>query len=202
MKSPFLVPVLILAWLCLNAPGAYAQSSNPNAEAARMRVQIDSLRQEETYFQQQLYDARQKIDSLTRKLDVTQLYIIQTEGVDYYTTMDVALRSRPTVAGDVVGEVKKGARVKVYDTRGTYSKIQSGTVMGWVSGSWLSQEPPGSSERNALYNAPAASGGSTPVAGRASKSRSCCKVCRKGKPCGNTCIARNKTCRVGPGCAC
>ncbi len=30
----------------------------------------------------------------------------------------------------------------------------------------------------------------------------CCKVCSKGKPCGNTCIARNKTCHKGPGCAC
>ena len=30
----------------------------------------------------------------------------------------------------------------------------------------------------------------------------CCKVCRKGKACGDTCIARDKICRVGPGCAC
>lgn len=30
----------------------------------------------------------------------------------------------------------------------------------------------------------------------------CCKVCRKGKPCGDTCIARSKTCHVGRGCAC
>jgi len=32
--------------------------------------------------------------------------------------------------------------------------------------------------------------------------RVCCKVCKKGKPCGNSCIARNKTCRKGVGCAC
>ena len=32
--------------------------------------------------------------------------------------------------------------------------------------------------------------------------RACCKYCSTGKPCGNTCIARNKTCHVGPGCAC
>ena len=37
---------------------------------------------------------------------------------------------------------------------------------------------------------------STPV------SRSCCKYCSKGKPCGDTCISRSYTCRVGPGCAC
>ena len=33
-------------------------------------------------------------------------------------------------------------------------------------------------------------------------SEECCKVCRKGKACGDTCIARDKICRVGPGCAC
>lgn len=30
----------------------------------------------------------------------------------------------------------------------------------------------------------------------------CCRVCTVGKPCGDSCIARNKTCHKGPGCAC
>lgn len=30
----------------------------------------------------------------------------------------------------------------------------------------------------------------------------CCKYCSTGKPCGDTCISRNKTCHVGGGCAC
>ena len=30
----------------------------------------------------------------------------------------------------------------------------------------------------------------------------CCKVCRKGKACGNSCIARDKQCHQPPGCAC
>jgi hypothetical protein len=30
----------------------------------------------------------------------------------------------------------------------------------------------------------------------------CCKVCRKGKACGDTCISRNDECHVSPGCAC
>jgi hypothetical protein len=30
----------------------------------------------------------------------------------------------------------------------------------------------------------------------------CCKVCRQGKACGDTCIEASKTCRVGRGCAC
>ena len=33
-------------------------------------------------------------------------------------------------------------------------------------------------------------------------SGSCCKVCKDSKPCGDSCIARNQTCNVGPGCAC
>ena len=40
------------------------------------------------------------------------------------------------------------------------------------------------------------SGLSTPPA------QSCCKICTVGKACGNTCISREKTCHVGPGCAC
>lgn len=30
----------------------------------------------------------------------------------------------------------------------------------------------------------------------------CCKRCSKGKACGDSCIARDKTCHKGPGCAC
>lgn len=32
--------------------------------------------------------------------------------------------------------------------------------------------------------------------------RSCCKICRKGKACGNSCISRSYTCHQPPGCAC
>ena len=34
------------------------------------------------------------------------------------------------------------------------------------------------------------------------KQQACCKICRAGKACGDTCIARDKVCHVGPGCAC
>jgi hypothetical protein len=32
--------------------------------------------------------------------------------------------------------------------------------------------------------------------------RTCCKICSKGKACGDSCIARNETCHKGVGCAC
>lgn len=31
---------------------------------------------------------------------------------------------------------------------------------------------------------------------------SCCKVCSKGKACGDSCISRDKECHKGKGCAC
>lgn len=30
----------------------------------------------------------------------------------------------------------------------------------------------------------------------------CCRVCRTGKACGNSCISRSYTCHQPPGCAC
>ncbi len=39
-------------------------------------------------------------------------------------------------------------------------------------------------------------------AGSATQVRTCCKICKKGKACGNSCISRSKTCHKGPGCAC
>ena len=32
--------------------------------------------------------------------------------------------------------------------------------------------------------------------------RECCKICRKGKACGDSCIDRDKKCHKPPGCAC
>lgn len=32
--------------------------------------------------------------------------------------------------------------------------------------------------------------------------RECCKICKKGKPCGDACIAKDQHCHLPPGCAC
>lgn len=34
------------------------------------------------------------------------------------------------------------------------------------------------------------------------EARECCKICRKGCACGNTCISCQYTCHQPPGCAC
>jgi beta-lactamase superfamily II metal-dependent hydrolase len=41
-----------------------------------------------------------------------------------------------------------------------------------------------------------------PARVRETPARDCCRVCTRGKACGNTCISRSYTCRQPPGCAC
>ena len=43
--------------------------------------------------------------------------------------------------------------------------------------------------------------GDVPLCGTAF-AQSCCKVCKAGKACGDSCIARDKACKKGRGCAC
>ena len=42
---------------------------------------------------------------------------------------------------------------------------------------------------------------SSPDAGHIA-SQQCCKICRQGKACGDTCVSRQDTCHVGQGCPC
>lgn len=44
-------------------------------------------------------------------------------------------------------------------------------------------------------------GTAVPVCG-AAYATACCKVCKKGKACGDSCISRDKACHQGKGCAC
>ncbi|AKH42603.1 hypothetical protein FHS61_000373 [Altererythrobacter atlanticus] len=44
-------------------------------------------------------------------------------------------------------------------------------------------------------------GAAAPLCGTA-YANACCKICKKGKACGDTCIARDRNCTKGKGCAC
>lgn len=44
-------------------------------------------------------------------------------------------------------------------------------------------------------------GAAAPICGTA-YAAACCKVCKAGKACGNTCISRDKACHTPKGCAC
>lgn len=40
------------------------------------------------------------------------------------------------------------------------------------------------------------------LAPQKAQSVACCKICSKGKACGNSCISRDKSCHIQGGCAC
>ena len=49
---------------------------------------------------------------------------------------------------------------------------------------------------------PAAISPCSSAAFAATGSYACCKVCKAGKACGDSCISRDKECHKGKGCAC
>ena len=82
-----------------------------------------------------------------------------------------------------------------------------------LSNLWTCPETSGSSARKAearpcrpslsnLWTCPETSGSSARKRDATKSSAACCKVCRRGKACGNTCIQRDDVCHVGRGCAC
>ena len=42
----------------------------------------------------------------------------------------------------------------------------------------------------------------TPLCDGYYRAGACCKICRQGKACGNSCISADKVCHQPPGCAC
>ena len=80
-------------------------------------------------------------------------------------------------------------------------------LSGAVSAGGLDEQQlgngPSSTEAFSFQEALTASDGGTDEAKQPIVvANSCCKVCRKGKACGNSCININYTCHKPPGCAC
>jgi len=45
-------------------------------------------------------------------------------------------------------------------------------------------------------------GAAAPVCAASYSGSECCRICKKGKACGDSCIAKDATCKKGKGCAC
>lgn len=112
-----------------------------------------------------------------------------------YASTELRLRETPAADGSVILTLPIAARVFVsacsegwcrvrypHDNAATRRPVES---VGFAAQAYLAKEPPRSGSRV-----------------QPARSPSCCKICRKGKACGNSCISRSYTCRKGPGCAC
>lgn len=130
----------------------------------------------------------------------------------------VNVREGPSTDHERVGQVTKGTRLAVVGQNegGDWLHVcclenQDVWIAGWLveqehnSGGLLMNTPtprptPIPTQNAMATKRPTARPTLKPVAPAAP--RICCKICRKGKACGDSCIARDKTCHKPPGCAC
>ena len=122
-------------------------------------------------------------------LSITLPATAQSWGSYRYVHSTVNIRAERTTASKVVAKLSAGDQVlahacregwcAVYFTYQERGKPGEVTPRGYVAASLLKTTKPA-----------------------VRRARSCCKICRKGKACGNSCISRRYTCRKPPGCAC
>lgn len=98
-----------------------------------------------------------------------------------------AVRAAPSPEADSVGFIAQDAQVPVLGCGSGWCEVSSPLFRGYVPEGVLATARPAPT--------PAPETRPTPR-------RNCCRVCTNGKACGNSCIARNRTCRQPPGCAC
>lgn len=116
----------------------------------------------------------------------------------------VKIRAERTTNSEAVGTLSRGGRVLVH-----FCEDNPGESAGPNDGVWCAifftyqenGDPDTATPRGYVYE-PLLKKVAPPRPKATPRSRPCCKICRKGKACGDSCIARNKTCRKGPGCAC
>jgi hypothetical protein len=104
------------------------------------------------------------------------------------------LYARPAADADSLGFLARDAQVVVKGCALGWCEIESSLARGFVLDTLLAAVAP------APTSAPASR--ATPSPDPPPQRRACCRVCRTGKACGDSCIARSLTCRKGAGCAC
>ena len=120
---------------------------------------------------------------------VTKFARIEPDG------LPAILRKTRSIASETVLEIPAGSEVRVLGFRGGYWKVEYDGFTGYlidhaIADSEVSRRYRGSGFRRRTAGIrPASRGG-------------CCKICRSGKACGNSCIGFSKSCRKPPGCAC
>ena len=121
------------------------------------------------------------------------------------------LRAGPGTNYDKIGSAASGQALDIVarNSTGDWYQLRGG---GWIFGELVTGAPvvpvaaiiptaPPATNASIVTSAPATT--SAPTAPAAPPARACCKHCgSNSQPCGDSCIALNKTCYVGQGCAC
>ena len=105
-----------------------------------------------------------------------------------YATTELRLRAQPTTESLVLLTLPRAARVALGDCN-----------LGWCKADYFRSSD---GREFSGYVAQAYVSSTRPAVQATRQPRACCKICRRGKACGDSCISRSYTCRKGPGCAC
>ena len=103
-----------------------------------------------------------------------------------YAKQRFALRAEPSTSADSLANVALGVALVIDKCESDWCSARM-----LLGGEWLR----GFAPENLLVKSP-------PTSSEQTQTRTCCKICKKGKACGNSCISRSKTCHKAPGCAC
>jgi len=118
------------------------------------------------------------------------------------------LTQKPSSLSEKLAIVHRGDSLLAVDFNFPFWQVEFEDVSGWINLTYVRANDDANALKASKSNAPVASpsSSSSQQAKKASppprQTKTCCRTCRKGKACGNSCIARNKTCLKGPGCAC
>ena len=115
--------------------------------------------------------------------------------VQRQTKSAVVLRALAAQTADSVGWIGQEQTVTVLECARDWCLVSTTLNRGYLPDTLLSPA-------TKITAAPVTPPATTSPPATAPPTRQCCKICRTGKACGNTCIARNKTCRQPPGCPC
>jgi len=104
-----------------------------------------------------------------------------------YARSALRMRVAPSTSSALVGTIPRGRLVSVGTCSSGWCEVRYAGRSGYSSARYLTPLPPLSATGRVR----------TPRA-----ARSCCRICTRGKACGNSCISRRYTCHRGRGCAC
>ncbi|RXR29156.1 DUF4236 domain-containing protein [Sphingobium fluviale] len=111
----------------------------------------------------------------------------------YVTASQLNARDEPSASAKIVTSLPSGASVQVIDRSGEWLKIMQDGAILWIAAQHVSSEKPSIRETlstTAPLALPTRSNDDRSTSGHSGFG----KQCKKGKPCGNACISRNRVC--------
>jgi hypothetical protein len=124
-----------------------------------------------------------------------------TSGIMMYVQEDALLYGQPISTTKTVGVVPMASVVYALTNNDHFVKIRWSGNTGWVKREVLGMSRPDQLPQ-LLRTAPEIQSPQPSTTEREDPQKNCCRICKSGCACGNSCISCSKTCRQPPGCAC